>query len=169
MGYRTEFIGCIEIDPPLNDDEYSYLVAFAESRRCTRAQGPYWVPDNPAAARSEDERLAVEDYNVPPAGQPGLWCPWRPGSAQHLVIPRQDGKHYAPGPWLQYLLDHFLRRGARARADRSGLFAGFTFDHEAKGVVGACRDDTGELWLIRAEGGLVAEEMVWAGEPAPWS
>lgn len=168
MGYRTEFIGSLQIDPPLNDAEFSYLVAFAESRRCVRKQGPYWVPDNPAAAPVDDERGSVDDYNTPPTGQPGLWCPWIPGSAAHLSIPRQDGKHYAPGAWLQYLLTHFLRPGGRASRAGTDLFDEFTFDHALTGVVGACRDDTGELWLIRALGDEVVEEVVWPGEVIDW-
>src|SRR4051794_40131079 len=128
MGYRTAFVGSLEIDPPLNDDEFSYLVAFAQSRRCRRAQGPYWVPDNPVAYDRGEDRGDLDDYNTPAEGQPQLWCPWVPGSASHLRIPRHDGKHYRPGAWLQYLLDHFLVPGARARTDRSGLFDNFTFD-----------------------------------------
>jgi hypothetical protein len=168
MGYRTAFIGSLEIDPALNDDEFSYLVAFAESRRCTREQGPYWVPDNPLVYDRGEERSNIDDYNTPAKGQPQLWCPWIPGGAEHLMISRGDGKHYEPGAWLQYLLDHFLSPTGRAKADRSGLFDKFTFDHDVVGVVGACRDDTGELWLIRPEGGVVREEVLWPGQPGGW-
>jgi hypothetical protein len=40
MGYTTDFIGHIGIDPPLNEAEQSYLRAFAESRRWDRPGGP---------------------------------------------------------------------------------------------------------------------------------
>lgn len=168
MGHRTEFIGSLEIVPPLNDAEFSYLVAFAESRRCVRTEGPYWVPDNPAAARLADERHDIKDYNRPAHGQPELWCPWVPWSAAHLGIARRDGKHYAPGRWLQYLLTHFLRPGALAGRTADPMFEDFTFDHMVTGVVGACRDDTGELWLIRPTGDEVVEEVVWPGRPEEW-
>jgi hypothetical protein len=168
MGSRTEFIGHFEIDPPLDDAESSYLIAFAESRRCTRKQGPYWVPDNPVAARVDRDDTDVRDPNTPPKGQPGLWCPWLPGSARHLSIPRHDGKHYASGAWLQYLLTHFLRPGGLAARAGTDLFDEFTFDHTVAGVVGACRDDTGELWLIRPAGDIVVEETVWPGRLEEW-
>ena len=169
MGYRTQFIGDLEIQPPLNDAEFSYLVAFAESRRCRRPQGPYWVPDNPVAADTEYDDLPDDDYNRPARGQPELWCPWVPGSARHLVIDSNgDGKHYAPGRWLQYLLTHFLRPGGLARGDASGFFDDFTFDHEVVGLMAACRDDTGELWLIRPEGDVVREEVLWPGRAPDW-
>ena len=49
MGTTTDFIGHINIDPPLNDAEQNYLMAFAASRRYARPGGQYDVPGNPAA------------------------------------------------------------------------------------------------------------------------
>jgi hypothetical protein len=52
MEYTTDFVGHIDIDPALNQDEIEYLTAFAASRRFDRPEGPYAVPGNPYA----DER-----------------------------------------------------------------------------------------------------------------
>jgi hypothetical protein len=49
MGYSTDFLGHLDIEPPLNDEEIDYLTAFFDSRRCRREGGPYAVPGNPRA------------------------------------------------------------------------------------------------------------------------
>jgi hypothetical protein len=167
MGYRTDFIGHILVDPPLNEAEYVYLTAFAESRRFRRPGGPYVVPDNPMAEISADVTgSGVDDYNTPPSGQPGLWCPWEPSCQGACLAVRNwgDGKHYAPTAWLQYLVDHFLRQGAAASHDTSGEFSDFTFDHALAGAVAAHRSDTGRLWLIRPDASRITEETVWPGD-----
>jgi len=167
MGYRTNFIGHLEVHPPLNEAEYSYLTAFAKSRRHRGRGGPYVVPDNPYASYDDDRADAViDDYNTPPDGQPQLWCPWKPSCWGNCLYVPDDGenKHYAPNAWLQYLVDHFLRPGAFASADTTGLFDGFTFDHKLEGVVAACLQDTGRIWLIRPEGDRIVEELLWPGK-----
>ena len=166
MGLHTDFIGHLDVHPPLNEAEYSYLTAFAESRRHRGRGGPYDVPDNPRASDVDDRAVVdIDDYNTPPEGQPQLWCPWRPSCAGTcLVVPDNgENKHYQATRWLQYLVDHFLKPGAEALRDKSGLFAEFTFDHELKGVVAACMQETGRLWVIRPEGDLIVEETLWPG------
>jgi len=167
MGYHTDFIGHLEVHPPLNEAEYSYLTAFAESRRHRGRGGPYVVPDNPLASGVDDHQgIDTDDYNMPPDGQPQLWCPWVPSCYGQCLMVRDDGenKHYRPNEWLQYLVDHFLRPGALASRDKSGLFADFTFDHELVGVVAACLQETGRMWLIRPVGDEIREEVLWRGK-----
>lgn len=164
MGYRTDFVGVIEVHPPLNDAEHSYLTAFAESRRFRHPAGPYAVPDNPMSHRGDDREVPIDDYNSPSPGQPGPWCPWRPGGRTCLYIPDEgDGKHYAPTQWLQYLAMHFLLPGALAAGLNSALFDGFTFDHQLTGAVAAYRHDTARLWLIRADNDDLYEETIVPG------
>ncbi|MGW2255690.1 hypothetical protein ACWCXH_36885, partial [Kitasatospora sp. NPDC001660] len=43
MGYHTEFTGRIDVVPPLNESERTYLRKFARSRRMDRDTGPYFV------------------------------------------------------------------------------------------------------------------------------
>jgi hypothetical protein len=167
MGYHTDFMGHFEVHPPLNEAEYSYLTAFAESRRHRGRGGPYVVPDNPMASYDDDRAgVDIDDYNTPPDGQPELWCPWVPSCSGECVsiCGGVENKHYRPNEWLQYLVDHFLRPGAAASRDKTGMFDGFTFDHKLEGVVAACLQETGRLWLIRPVGDEITEELLWPGK-----
>lgn len=61
MGYSTDFLGRIDINPALNDEEQDYLRAFRLSRRYDRRDGPYAVPGNPYLDDREESDL--EAYN----------------------------------------------------------------------------------------------------------
>jgi len=76
MGYTADFVGHIDIAPGLNEHELSYLSAFSASRRLSGPGGPYDVPSRPA----EEDQPAVRGNagNLPPDGQPTLWCDWVP-------------------------------------------------------------------------------------------
>lgn len=140
MGYTTDFIGHFEIRPALNAAERDYLDAFAESRRWARPGGPYAVPDHPGLEEASGDAVARENVDRPPAGAPGLWC-----------------------QWLVYLIDHFLRPDAKARADGGDQIIEFTFDHRVDGVVAACRRDTRRLWTIEARDNDVSEQDLVTG------
>ena len=156
MGYTTDFVGHIRIDPPLNKSEQQYLAAFAASRRMERRDGPY--------AMGNEEREVV-DGNAPPPGQPGLWCQWIPSCCGRCLVWDRGEKFYAPTEWMRYVIDHLLRPGAFAA--RTGLpeFDKFTFDHTVSGEVAACRADTGRLWLIIVGDNDVREEVRVPGVP----
>ena len=159
MGYTTDFIGHIEIQPRLTIAEQHYLLAFAASRRHNRAGGPYEVPGNPSA--EHDERPAdLERYNTPAPGQPSLWCGWQPCRDGCCLSFDGREKFYGATEWLRYLIDHFL--APRAYAENSGLacFNGFRFDHRLDGIIAACRRDTRELYLIRVANNVVREETL---------
>jgi hypothetical protein len=148
MGVSTNYLGHVEIGPSLNQAEYDYLHAFARSRRSYPPEGPYAVsPEDPHAGSGEQE---VELYNQIADGQPGYWCQWVP--CPHGCCPVWDGheKFYAGPAWLQYLIDHFLRRSARTRTIGGSQFAGFSFDHEMNGMIVGEQGDNRELfrpWL----------------------
>lgn len=162
MGYRVTTVGHIDVRPALNDEEFEYLVAFAESRRWRRSGDPWEVPAAPFGM--DEDHGDVEGYSQPAEGQPGLWCPWVPSCGGRClgVIDGRDGRHDSLTRWLAYLDETFLRRGARA----SGVpgFESFTFDHELSGVVAAYRNDCGELWLVRPRSGRVEEEVLRQGD-----
>ena len=159
MGYTTDFIGQVDIFPPLNDAEQMYLRAFAESRRWERPGGPYEVPRNPAADRDRDVR-DIDAFNTAAPGQPSLWCQWVP--CWEGTCLSYDGleKFYAATEWMAYLIEHFL--APRALAQESGLewFTEFTFDHHLDGIIAACRRDTQRLYLIHVEDNAVFEETL---------
>src|SRR5690349_23867728 len=83
MGYTTYFNGSIDIVPPLNEDEISFLKDFATTRRMHRANGPLFVKGEGhyGQGHGPDE---IYDSNRPDPDQPGLWCQW---------VPSEDGTY----------------------------------------------------------------------------
>lgn len=127
MGVTTELIGEASITPPLNGSETSYLQEFCRIRHMRSTLSVYsvvqldWI----------DPRIL--DSNEPPAGVPGLWCPWTTDGSTL----RWDGieKNYNNEEWLQYLIDRFLRVDALAATSGDPRFSDFTFDHVCEGQV----------------------------------
>ena len=170
MGVTTRYLGHVSIDPPLNQSEYDYLRLFSRSRRSFRDGGPYAVfpvdPHEEALTLHADE--AAERANRIADGQPGYWCQWVPCPRGCCLGWDGHEKFYAGGAWLQYLIDHFLRPGAAARADRGGWFQHFTFDHDLNGVVVGEQGDNRELFSLTVVHGDVTRRTLRRGEPMPW-
>ena len=162
MGYTTDFVGHIDIEPALNQDEIEYLTAFSMSRRFDRPDGPYAVPGNPMAERDRGE-ADVDTYNRVAPGQPQLWCQWVPCLDGCCLAFNGHEKFYEPIAWMRYLVQHFLKPGAAA--SRSGLpaFEHFTFDHRLDGMVVGCRRDTKELFAIEVKANRVTERVLRPG------
>lgn len=162
MGTTTDFIGCVEIWPPLNASEQAYLTAFAQSRRYDRPGGPYDVPGNPAAEDREPRTVHDDDaYNRPGTGQPSLWCQWVPALDGTCLSYDGGEKFYGAAAWMRYLVDHFLAPDALARDSAHSPLAGFEFNHVADGMVAASQRDSGELYVICVEDNLVTTESLW--------
>lgn len=171
MGYTTDFVGHIDIEPALNQDEVEYLTAFARSRHWDRPQGPYAVPGNPFVDERGEAGKGEADHdrrNRPGPGVPQLYCQWTPCWDGCCLSFDGREKFYQPVPWLRFLVAHFLRPGALA--SRSGLpqFEHFTFDHALSGMVVGCRRDTKELFAITARGARVTTRTLRRGEPSYW-
>ncbi len=163
MGFTTDFVGHIDITPPLNAQEAAYLSAFSGSRRFERAGGPYAVPGNPRAEEaSEDD---IDRYNTPPSGQPGLWCRWVPCWEGCCLALDGGEKIYDPARWLRYLIDHFLKPGALAATSGHQQLAGLTFDHTLDGMVVGCRRDNKELYAIEVVDNAVTERILRRADP----
>lgn len=165
MGYTTDFIGHIDITPPINQFEQAYLSAFGSSRRFERAGGPYAVPGNPAAENADLCDVPVEAYNAVAPQQPGLWCDWEPCWDGCCLSYNGNEKFYDATNWLIYLTEHFLRPGAYAQASGLPYFVDFTFDHRLDGVIAGCRRDNKELFLIRVDDNAVTEEVLRPADP----
>ena len=166
MGYTTDFVGHVDIEPALNQDEIEYLIAFSRSRRFDRTDGPYAVPGNPMAAFDEERKTVdVDTYNRVAPGQPQLWCQWVPCLDGCCVSFDGHEKFYEPVAWMRYLIGHFLKPGAAA--SRSGLpaFEHFTFDHRVDGMVVGCRRDTKKLFAIQVKANRVTERVLRPGLP----
>jgi hypothetical protein len=158
MAYSINYVGHISVTPPLNEAEFSYLTAFGETAHVA-GMGVYEVADNPRAPRPEGGIRLLER----PTDLPDVVCPWAPSCAGRCLIPDGRNDHRDAARWLQFLVDHFLKPGARASSSDNQEFAAFTFDHHLGAVVAAHRSDSGALWLIRAFGDEVSEETVWPG------
>jgi hypothetical protein len=159
MGYTTDFVGHIDVHPPLNDAEVAYLSGFHRTRRYDRPEGPYYVPPNPFA---QERRVGdIERYNRPAPGQPELWCRWVPCWDGCCLALDGEERIYAPERWLEYLARHFLAPGAEASHSGLSEFEDFSFDHVLEGLVVGSRRDTRELFAMRVEDNVVTQEVLW--------
>ena len=134
-GQKEEIVyeGTFVFDTPLQPAHRRYLQRF-HSNRCVKwfeeqveylpdplrmavglpigPDGAYFVGKE-AVGRASDSLLhgtdwLIKAYDIPPQGQPGLWCDWRPSEdGYHLV---HDGIEttLANYEWLYYLIEHFL-------------------------------------------------------------
>lgn len=163
MGYTTDFVGHIDVQPALNRSEIEYLTAFSQSRRFDRPGGPYVVPGNPRAERRPTDG-STDAYNRPAPGQPQLWCRWVPCWDGCCLSLDGGEKIYEPTAWLRYLVDHFLKAGAEASRSGDPQFGQFTFDHEVSGMGVGCRRDNKELFVLEATDGRVVTKLLRPGD-----
>jgi hypothetical protein len=158
MGYTTDFSGTVTIDPPLNEDEISFLEDFNRTRRMHRSGGPLFVKsDGPCGQGSGPD--TVLDGNRPDPDQPGLWCQWVPD--EYADPPGSelgwDGgeKFYNAAEWMEYIVNKLLSPAARAYVDahlnEDERLKSFTCDHKVDGVIEAEGEEPGDLWKIVVE------------------
>lgn len=162
MGYTTDFLGHIDIDPGLNEAERAYLSAFSLTRRYDRGKGPYYVPSNPYV---DEPARSTRDYSTPPAGQPGLWCRWVSCWDGCCLSLDGEEKIYDPVRWLDHLIHHFLVPGAEASMSEEEVFKDFTFDHHLEGLVIGCRRDNKQLFTIRVNDNVITQEVLRPADP----
>lgn len=167
MGYTTEFFGSVEIKPPLNEAERSYLHRFAATRRMDRERGPYYVEGG--GYRGQDHDPDVRDPNKPPPGQPGLWCQWVPNEDGTAIEWDGGEKFYEAEQWMVFLIEHFLKPGARVADASDSQFEGFSFDHILNGEIGAQGEEYDDRWLLRVEQNRVSvlQGEIQYGNPCP--
>jgi hypothetical protein len=161
MGYNTDYLGHIDIEPPLNEAEIEYLTAFCASRRFDRPGGAYEVPGNPAAETSDG--IDVDRYNACAPGQPDLWCNWSVCWDGCCLTWSGTEKSYSMIEWLRYLIAHFLRPGAHTADDPR--FTDFTFDHRLAGMVVGCRRGTKELFAVAVSDNRVRTRTLRPPDP----
>jgi len=141
MGYSTDFIGSFTVSPPLNEREREFLHKFNQTRRMDREQGPYYVDD---PAPFGQGREGVRDFNKPPKGQPGLWCQWAPSDDGTEILWDGGEKAYDMADWIVYIIEHFLKPGAKAKDALPFLQC----NHSVNGTVIAQGEDPGDRWKI---------------------
>lgn len=128
MEPTIHFDGRIMFDRPLRSEHRAYLYQFSHTRRMQRdpallhdradpirqaaglplgPDGGYFVGD-PTWLGMDVGDVSVRDANIPPQGQPGLWCAWTPtDDGEALICRDQEIGHCSP-EWLQYLIQHFI-------------------------------------------------------------
>lgn len=149
MGYHTEFSGSVKIEPPLNAQEIEYLRKFNQTRRMDRKKGPYFVDGTGFAGQGHDDD--INDFNRPPFGQPGLWCQWTPTEDGTALEWDGGEKFYSADAWMAYVIDHFLKPGARAKSELPFLQA----NHVCNGVIEAQGEDRDDEWQLHVENNKV--------------
>lgn len=150
MGYTTDFVGSLLVEPPLNDEERLFFGALARST-------------NPSGTSLDD---AVAGMSGLPGRSPNAWCPWEVCSEGCCLCWDGHEKPYGLVPWLHYLMATFLVPGGAAQ-EHPG-FGAFTFDHVVNGMLVGCRRDNRELYSITVRDNDAEIELLWPGNPK-WS
>ena len=113
MGYDTTFKGRFTLDKPLDDETYTFLLKFNETRRMARkvdpkygVEGEFYVDGKGYMGQDDDDNII--DHNRPPSTQPSLWCQWKP-SEDRMGIEWDEGeKFHCYREWLAYIIKNFL-------------------------------------------------------------
>lgn len=152
MGYQTDYVGYLEIEPPLGPREISFINRISGSLFLQGIEGSLRVAD-------EDDAILRELVASAPRG----WSNW-------TVCPQGCCLSYDGGdkanhmvPWLKFLMATFLVPGAIAEG-----IIGFACDHVLTGMVVGSRRDTRELFSITVRNNEVEVELLWPGNPK-WS
>jgi hypothetical protein len=59
---------------------------------------------------------------------------------------------------MRYLIDEFLRPGARASQIGGSMFAEFTFDHVVSGMIEAQGEDPSDVWALVVDRNVVSTQ-----------
>lgn len=154
MGYQTDFIGYLHVQPELNESEIALVNAIT--------RGP--IGSDYGALRSLDDaeasRIQLE------SGAPVGWSNW--GACSEGCCLSYDGGDKANHmvPWLKHLMVTYLVPGAEAQG-KAG-YEDLTCDHVLNGMVVGSRRDTRELYSITVRENDVSVELLWPGVP-DWS
>jgi len=148
MGYSTDFEGVITIEPPLNPAEFRYLLAFARTRHMHREQGPFYV-EFESNTSNEFSEVGVYNTNIPPPGQPSLWCDIEPSEDGTKLFWNGSEKTYEFDKWVDYLITRFLKPGAIASESNMEYFKEFTFNHVCNGEIIAQGESIKDRWMLK--------------------
>lgn len=124
MGYTTDFDGAFVLNKKLDSVTHDFLTKLAETRRMKRnaaalqgdpekygfhtwgAEGEFFVDGGGSFGQDRDS--SIVDYNMPPRGQPGLWCQWIPTADGMGLVWDQGEKFYNYVQWLEYIIAKVL-------------------------------------------------------------
>jgi hypothetical protein len=154
MGYQTDFIGYLHVDPPLNEAEIAWVNATTLCMIEEDRSGLRHVGD------AEASRLELA------AGAPPGWSNWAACPKGCCLSYDGGDKANHMVPWLKHLMATYLVPGAQA-SEKFG-FEDFTCDHFLNSMVVGSRRDNRELYSITVEENDVTVELLWPGVPE-WS
>lgn len=141
--HDPRFIGCIHVEPPLNDDEVGFLLALADPGRTLRS--------TPTGRGNSDVPFARLGWEVCARGCCLSW----------------DGAHEAT-QWMQsslsFLIDHLFCAGAEGAGRHQ--FEGFTFDHVLSGIVVGHRENEVDVTLVEVTDNVVTGRLIPGPCPA---
>jgi len=155
MGYQTDFVGYLHVQPALVEPEITLVNRISGSIFLERHEGGLRAVDDQEATLRELTAEAPLGWSNWTACSEGCCLSYDGGDkANHMI------------PWLKYLMATFLVPGAPAKG-RPG-FEEFTCDHVLNGMVVGSRRDNRQLFSITARENEVEVELLWPGVPQ-WS
>jgi hypothetical protein len=155
MGYQTDFVGYLHVQPALAESEIVLV---------NRISGSIYHQRQDAGLRAvDDEEAALRELT---ADAPPGWSNWTACSQGCCLSYDGGDKANYMAPWLKYLMATFLVPGAPAEG-RPG-FEGFSCDHVLNGMVVGSRRDNRELYSITVRENEIEVELLWPGVPE-WS
>lgn len=166
VGYSTQYLGHLTIEPPLNEHEVEWLRAYAACAGPGRGRDPYDIPMNPRAGPTvhDDGRANMTDEALVPFG----FCDFEPTVDGNALVWMESDKSNHAREWLPYLIDTFLRPGATAATSGREVFERFTFDHVVNGAMAAYRELDGRLFLHVVDDNDCHRLTISSGEPLPY-
>ena len=149
MGYTTNFRGRINLDKPLDDETYNFLVKLSKTRRMKRnlppkygIEGEYFVDGE--GSFGQDNTPDVIDHNTPPSTQPGLWCGWVPTEDRKGIEWDGNEKFYSSDKWMDYIINRILKPKG----------------YVGHGVIEAQGEDMGDHWWLHVRNNKVFIEEI---------
>jgi hypothetical protein len=152
MGYQTDFIGYLQIDPPLGERERAFVTKISGSLFLHQTGGSLHMTDEDA------EVLRGLMHGAPPGWSNWTVCP------QGCCLSYDGGdKANFMAAWLKFLMATFFVPGAAAEG-----IDGLSCAHIMNGMVVGSRRDNRELYSITVRDNHVEVELLWPGNPQ-WS
>jgi len=159
MGYTTDFYGKFTLNKELDDELFSYLEKFSQSRRMKRdseklkalygkdfgVEGEFFV-DGESFNTSEKVPDTILNYNSSPSTQPGLWCQWTPSPDKKHIVWDGVEKFYRAKDWIIYIIDNFLKPNG----------------YVLNGLVAAKGESSDDFWSIEIKDNEVIVTEDWS-------
>jgi hypothetical protein len=156
MGYQTDFVGYLQVEPPLNDTEIRLINGISGSADVVGAARNGLHP-----VTADEALLAVARAGAPPG-----WSNWSACGRGCCLSYDGGDKANHMAPWLKFLMTALLLPGSQGQSmvGREGAVEG----HVLNGMVVGARRDTRELYAICLQDNDLSVELLWPGNK-DWS